>query len=140
MYPLEQIRKDLVDQIKLFRKLHQSSYVSPSDELNQLANRWVQQLTADGTERIHPYSIYGQPVCSNHTENDIVKACAAKWYGAVKFFDWADPKMTVKSSPFTQMVWKNSTRIGVGISWHSKGSWRCQGTGYRGKIFHICIF
>lgn len=119
-------------QINLFRKLHQASYVSSSNELNQLARSWALQLATVGTERIDPYSIYGQLVCSHQTKTDIVKACAAKWYAGVKFFDWADPKLTVKLPPFAQMVWKNGTCVGAGSA---KGH-----AGYLGKIVHISIF
>lgn len=128
---------DLVDQINLFRRLHQSSDVSPSEELDKEAGAWAQQLAAEGAEKIDPSSKYGQLVCSHHAGSDLPKACAVKWYSAIKFFDWADPKLTVKSSPFTQMVWKNSTRVGVGIAQGSGGAKR---RNIGGKYFIAAFF
>lgn len=128
---------DLVDQINLFRRLHQSSDVSPSEELDKEAGAWAQQLAAEGAEKIDPSSKYGQLVCSHHAGSDLPKACAVKWYSAIKFFDWADPKLTVKSSPFTQMVWKNSTRVGVGIAQGGGGAKR---RNIGGKYFIAAFF
>lgn len=129
--------KEILDQLNLFRRLHQSSDVSPSEDLNQLASKWAQKVAAQGAEKIDPNSTYGQLVCSHHTASGLAKACAVKWYGAIKFFDWAEPKLTVKSMPFTQLVWKNSTRAGVGIAKGSGGSKR-QGIG--GKYFVAVLF
>ena len=128
---------DLVDQINLFRRLHQSSDVSPSEDLDKKANAWAQQLAAVGAEKIDPNSKYGQLVCSHHAGSDLAKACAVKWYGAIKFFDWADPKLTVKSSPFTQLVWKNSKSVGVGIA---KGAGGGKRENIGGNYFMVAFF
>lgn len=133
----EQLLMDLVDEINLFRRLHQSSDVSPSENLDKEAGAWAQQLAAEGAEKIDPNSTYGQLVCSHHAGSDLAKACAVKWYSAIKFFDWADPKLTVKSSPFTQLVWKTSTRVGVGIA-KAAGGGKRQNIG--GKYFIVAFF
>lgn len=133
----EQLQKELLDQINVFRRLHQSPDVSISEGLNQKATKWAQQLAAEGAEKVDSNSAYGQLVCSHHTANDLAKACAVKWYGAIKFFDWAEPKLTVKSSPFTQLVWKSSTQTGVGIA-RAGGAKRRQGIG--GKYYIALLF
>lgn len=124
MPDIKQLLMDLADQINAFRRLHQSSDVSPSEDLDKEAAAWAQQLAAEGAEKINNSSKYGQLVCSHHAGSDLAKACAVKWYSAIKFFDWADPKLTVKSSPFTQMVWKDSKRVGVGIAKGNRGAKR----------------
>lgn len=37
------------------------------------------------------------------------------------FYDWADPKLTMKASPFTQLVWKNNALVGIGIAREKNG-------------------
>ncbi|XP_058959077.2 uncharacterized protein [Pocillopora verrucosa] len=113
---IEQLKKDVEKLVNVFRNLHQASDVSDSQELNQLASEWAENLAASGEEKIDPDSEFGQLVCSHQAEADIAKACAVKWYSAIRFFDWADPKLTVKTSPFTQLVWQSTTSIGVGIA------------------------
>ena len=98
------------------RRLHQSSDVSATEKINQLADEWAHKIAAAGEEKIIPNSTYGQLVCSHLPGDDIAKACAVHWYSAIRFYDWADPKLTVKASPFTQMVWKNNELAGVGIA------------------------
>ena len=46
----------------------------------------------------------------------MAKACAVKWYSAIRFYDWADPKLNKKASPFTQIVWKNNALAGIGLA------------------------
>ena len=111
--------------------------MSPSEELNQLASNWAQKLAAEGAEKIDPDSKYGQLVCSHHEGSKLAKACAVKWYSAIKNFDWADPKLTVESTPFTQMVWKNSSGVGVGIS---KGAGGAKRRGIAGKYYVVVYF
>lgn len=118
---LEQFRHHLLAEINLFRRLHQSSDVSASEKLDQLADQWAHKIAAEGEEKINPNSTYGQLVCSHVQNGDIAKACAVHWYSNIRFYDWADPRLTIKASPFTQMVWKNNVLAGVGIAGGQSG-------------------
>ena len=120
--------------MNVFRRLHKSPDVAIAEELNQAAGKWAQTLAASGEEKIDPDSQFGQLVCSHHSEGDIAMACAVKWYSAVKFYDWADPKLTVQNSPFTQLVWKASTSMGVGIA---KGGPSVRRAAVPGKYFIV---
>ena len=111
----------MVAEINRFRRLHQASDVSVSKELNQLANQWAIKIAQLGEEKKNPVSKYGQLVCSQNG-GELAKDCTVGWYGSIQFFDWADPKITEKASPFTQMVWKNNKFVGVGIGKRSGDS------------------
>ena len=107
-----------------------------SEELNNVASQWAQKIANEGIEKINPDSTYGQLVCSHNAGGSIAKDCTAKWYGAVMFFDWGDPKLIIKASPFTQMVWKSNFAVGVGIA---KGSGeKRQNVG--GKNYIVVLF
>ena len=41
--------------------------------------------------------------------------CAVKWYSLVTNYDWAEPKSTPRLSPFTQLIWKASKYVGIGL-------------------------
>lgn len=127
----------LIAQINIFRRFHQASDVTPSEKLNQLASQWAQKIAAAGVEKIDPNSTYGQLVCSHNAGGNIAKACAVKWYGAMKFFDWADPKLTMKASPFTQMVWKSNSAAGVGVA---KGGGGIKKQNVGGKYYVVVLF
>ena len=81
-----------------------------------MAEQWAHKISAEGEEKINPNSTYGQLVCSHVQNSDIAKACAVHWYSNIRFYDWADPKLTIKASPFTQMVWKSNVLAGVGMA------------------------
>ena len=66
---------------------------------------------------MHPNATHqGKLVCSVDHEGDIAKTCAVKWYSTIQFYDWADPKLTEKAIPFTEMVWMKNILAGVGIA------------------------
>ena len=107
---------EVIIRINGFRHNHGCTDVDNSEKLSQIADRWAKKIAAAGTEKIDPTSPYGQLVCSHSSGSNIAKACVVKWYGAVQYFDWAEPKLTPKSSPFTQLVWKKNTEAGVGFA------------------------
>ena len=111
--------------------------MSKSAEISQKANNWAQKLAVDGAEQIDPNSTYGALVCS-HLGNDVAKACAVKWYGTIKDYDWAEPKLLVKASPFTQLVWKKSSHVGIGIA-EGTSNIKRQNLG-SGKYFVVVYF
>ena len=107
---------EVIIRINGFRHNHGCTDVDNSEKLSQIADQWAKKIAAEGTEKIDPTSPYGQLVCSHSSGSNIAKACVVKWYGAVQYFDWAEPKLTPKSSPFTQLVWKKNTEAGVGFA------------------------
>ena len=112
----EQLASILIAEINVFRRIHHASDVTPSEKLNQLASQRAQKIAATGVEKTYSNSTYGQLVCTHNAGGNIAKVSTVKWYGAIKFFDWADPKLTIKASPFTQMVWKSNSAAGVAIA------------------------
>ncbi|CAH3036690.1 unnamed protein product, partial [Porites evermanni] len=110
------IKMEVIIRINGFRHNHGCTDVDNSEKLSQIADQWAKKIAAEGTEKIDPTSPYGQLVCSHSSGSNIAKACVVKWYGAVQYFDWAEPKLTPKSSPFTQLVWKKNTEAGVGFA------------------------
>lgn len=53
------------------------------------------------------------------------------------FYDWADPKLTIKASPFTQMVWKKNSYAGIGIA---KGGGGIKKQNVGGKVYVVVLF
>lgn len=128
---------DLIQEIDNFRRLHQAPDVKLSVTLSQVANQWANKIANEGVERIDPNSNYGQLVCSHNVGGNTAKACVVKWYGAIRFFDWSNPKLTKNASPFTQLVWKNNSAIGVGVA-RGGGGIKKQNVG--GKNFIVVLF
>ena len=111
--------------------------MSVSEDLNQLAQQWAQKMAISGEEKKNDDSKYGQLVCSHNKKDTVAEECAVKWYSSIKFFDWADPKVTEKALPFIQMVWKNSTLVGVGIA---VGNGGVRKQNIAGKFYAVVLF
>ena len=54
--------------------------------------------------------------CSRGSREHLALECVVSWYSHVKDYDWAEPKLTAQVHPFTQLVWKSSTHVGISMS------------------------
>lgn len=51
------------------------------------------------------------------TDQSVIIANAIKtFYDEIRYYDWGNPVFSMKTGHFTQVVWKSSTEIGVGIA------------------------
>jgi hypothetical protein len=46
---------------------------------------------------------------------DIVSGSVKTWYSQIKKYNYNNPKFSSSTSGFTQLVWKSSTEIGIGV-------------------------
>lgn len=50
------------------------------------------------------------------SEENLDRTCVISWYISMKYYVWCHPKAEGQSLPFVNMIWKASTKAGVGIS------------------------
>ena len=81
-------------------------------------------------QMIHSLNGYGENLyCSSDSKSgpghidkcEQVKAAVASWYNEVTLYDWGYPGYTAGTGRFTQVVWKSSSRMGIGVASNSKG-------------------
>lgn len=56
------------------------------------------------------------------------------FYNEVKFYDYKNPRFSIKTGHFTQLVWKSSRKIGVGIASKGKRTVICINYEPRGNV------
>lgn len=54
----------------------------------------------------------------NSDRNIIMQNAIRLFYDEIEFYDWNNPGFSPETGHFTQVVWRASTEIGVGISIH----------------------
>lgn len=53
----------------------------------------------------------------SHTKSlfrSLGKAATDAWYNEIKFYDYEKPEFSAETGHFTQVVWKGTTKMGVG--------------------------
>ncbi|KAJ6222585.1 hypothetical protein RDWZM_001130 [Blomia tropicalis] len=97
-----------------FRKLHGVQPLQYSPALAEFARRRAIQLaTKDGTNFYHPDDLpYGENLAWNSQEPIDCSLPLKLWYDEWKIYNFQRPNINPRNGHFTQMVWKDSHRIG----------------------------
>lgn len=102
----------------LYRRMHRSPTVKLNDTLMKVAQDWADhEVTQDKLEDIpgkrtnvdNIFEIIGE---KNMSKEAAVKLAMENWYQSIAEYDWSKPR----ASAFSQIVWKDTTDIGVGVS------------------------
>lgn len=129
---LDNFREQCLDAHNRHRTTHASPGLRMDDTLNEMAQKWAEHLCEKG-ELSHSEKatreIDGEYVgesCASKTlssdnPNNIVnhvfsgKDCVDQWYEEHSKYDFSTPGHQDNCGHFTQMVWKNTRGLGVGM-------------------------
>lgn len=110
----------ILDAHNQYRQRHCAPPLEWSDELGAVAQRWADQLAADGCKFDHSRSPYGENLAAG-TESVLGPEHAAEmWYREIDKYDFGGGGFSMETGHFTQVVWVGSQRLGCGSS-------RCDG-------------
>ena len=71
-----------------------------------------------------PIYRYSANFCTYTGSDEILdRTCVVSWYASMKYFAWCQPKAEGQSLPFVNMIWKASTKAGVGIAKDKDGTY-----------------
>ncbi|KAG7270410.1 hypothetical protein CRUP_009131 [Coryphaenoides rupestris] len=101
-----------------YRTMHQSPPLSMNGDLSKAAQQWADHLLAlDKLE--HSQGSYGENLFFSFSSAGIHltgKEAVDSWYGEIKDYDFSSPGFSGSTGHFTQVVWKASTEVGVGVA------------------------
>jgi len=111
-----------------YRARHNIPPLKLSRELCNYATEWAKNLASKGNLQHRPNNKYGENIFWKSSSNPSITGdeAVASWYGEIKDFDksWygKEPPQGAfsKTGHFTQVVWKASEKVGVGLA--SKGT------------------
>lgn len=111
---LDSFSKDVLDSHNKFRAMHQVPSVKWSRGLAKDAEAWAQKLArenclrnGDTDDGENLYAISGKPDLKG---GEVIE----KWYDGVRNYKFHRPGFQSDAGHFTQIVWKNTSEIGVG--------------------------
>jgi len=124
--PIEAVHEDMLKQHNDFRKEHNANDLSIDDELMISAQAWADTLAATNSfEHSTPFDLNGVCVGENlffSTEDESSAIDATReWYCEVDDYKRNPNVWTDAVGHFTQLVWKDTERVGFGIARGSDG-------------------
>ena len=101
-----------------YRAKHNTPPMTLNSELTAAAQKWADHLLAIGAlqhsetqDGENVYSMSGFP-----TVKVAGKDAVDAWYKEIKDYSWSSPGFASNTGHFTQVVWKDSTELGVGMA------------------------
>ncbi|KER25659.1 hypothetical protein T265_06948 [Opisthorchis viverrini] len=120
---LEAFRCEVLHTHNRYRAMHGVPDLKRSATLDALALNWAKELQKTGTPAYweHEYgnSLVGENVADRITECGKItgQTLVEKWYKESELYDYStEPNSVEYVGHFTQMIWKGSKEIGVGIA------------------------
>merc|ERR1712061_17464 len=121
---VSKFRQDSLTAHNTYRAKHGVGALKLNAELNALAQEWADHLIAEGTFEHRPNNNAGENIymSSGSAAQDQAQGAVDSWYSEIK--DYTFGREPSRGGPvtghFTQVVWKGSSEVGVGVA--QKGS------------------
>uniref|UniRef100_A0A672RXK2 SCP domain-containing protein n=1 Tax=Sinocyclocheilus grahami TaxID=75366 RepID=A0A672RXK2_SINGR len=102
-----------------YRKQHGAPPLTINKNLCRSAQEWAEHLLSIRT-LMHSNGEYGENVYYAWTTVSVtfanVSLAVESWYSEIKDYNFSRPGFTSKTGHFTQVVWKDTNEVGVGLA------------------------
>ena len=119
-------RAAVLTQHNHYRARHGVPSLVPSPELNDVAQRHAERL-ARTQQMVHSGNPQvGENLYTVHSSRQVPPrpdAVVDQWYTEIHHYNFTTPGFHARTGHFTQMVWKASKTLGVGIAQARNGAW-----------------
>ncbi|XP_034667385.1 Golgi-associated plant pathogenesis-related protein 1 [Drosophila subobscura] len=113
---VKQFAQECLNVHNQYRALHHAPPLRLSAKLNALATNWAQYLLANNRMEHRQNSGYGENIYMAMGGNMSASDAVDSWYKEINQYNWHSPAFGMGTGHFTQVVWKNSTELGVGFA------------------------
>ncbi|MEU4317623.1 CAP family protein [Nocardia fluminea] len=109
--------QEVLDAHNYFRAHHGAAPLELDSELNQQAQEWADHLAGAGLFGHRPNNRYGENLYAavGATTASGQSVTEAR-YDEVRHYNFDTPGFSMSTGHFTQLVWKDTTKIGVGLA------------------------
>nr|XP_033817962.1 uncharacterized protein LOC117368424 [Geotrypetes seraphini] len=118
-----QFEKDFLTAHNIYRKQHGTPALELSRDLCQSAQKWAKHLLSIRTLQ-HSGTDHGENLFYKYSSSaremsgqDPVES----WYSEIKNYDFGRPGFHSNTGHFTQVVWKDSREVGIGMATNGEG-------------------
>jgi glioma pathogenesis-related protein 2 len=127
------LRNNALETHNTYRSAHKTPVLNVSQSLNASAQKYADQLAVKGVFEHSGMPGIGENLFVLHTtapainSSNLAKHAVKSWYDEASLYNYNSPDFSHQTGHFTQIVWKDSTQIGCGIS---QGASTIKGTRY----------
>ncbi|KAF7229610.1 Golgi-associated plant pathogenesis-related protein 1-like, partial [Nothobranchius furzeri] len=114
----ESFKQEFLDTHNKYRSMHNAGPLRYNDGMCAKAQEWaehllqIQRLQHSGTDDGENVFYLQGPDLANVKGNKAVDS----WYSEIKDYDFSSPRFQRGTGHFTQVVWKETTELGVGVA------------------------
>ncbi|XP_062237142.1 Golgi-associated plant pathogenesis-related protein 1-like [Platichthys flesus] len=112
----ESFQKEFLETHNAYRAMHGALPLTLSSDMNDSSQKWADHLLELGvfqhSDTKHGENIYHMVGSGALTGKGAVDA----WYSEIKDYNWSSPGFGMNTGHFTQVVWKDTTKLGVGVA------------------------
>lgn len=118
--------EDFLDAHNMYRQRHGVPPLKLDRKLCKYSEEWAKHLASKNILEHRPCSNYGENIYSIITSDSNFKLNGKEpvnvWYEDIKYHPFGKEPNDLKSGHFTQIVWKTSQFLGVGVAKSSQGN------------------
>ncbi|KAH8380897.1 hypothetical protein KR200_003689, partial [Drosophila serrata] len=122
-YQPEAIKRSVLEETNKYRKLHQASPLKMDDEISNYAEAWAKHLAYYDRLETRPFPIYGENIMCIRKPLFSIEQMMKLWYQEKYHHDYINPRFSPYTGHFTQMVWRNTKYLGVGVASNDYRIW-----------------
>ncbi|XP_001948456.2 uncharacterized protein LOC100162791 isoform X1 [Acyrthosiphon pisum] len=120
-----EIRDQVLQKSNFYREKYGLEPFTLDDQLNNCAQDWANQMVKLKIFDHREDNVYGENLFSSLDFNNLGEQAVDSWYNEITKFNIADeePELgdNIATHHMTQLLWKSSTKLGVGVSKSSNG-------------------
>ncbi|XP_050052999.1 uncharacterized protein LOC114124821 isoform X4 [Aphis gossypii] len=110
-----EIRNDVLQKSNFYRNKFDLEPFTLDDQLNNCAQNWANYMAKQQLFDHRPENVYGENLYGNLNLKDLGKTAVDSWYNEMSLFTIGNEE-NVDTFHMTQLLWKESTKLGVGVS------------------------
>nr|XP_046241962.1 Golgi-associated plant pathogenesis-related protein 1 isoform X1 [Scatophagus argus] len=114
----QSFKKEFLETHNAYRAKHNAPPMTFNSELSASAQKWADHLLAISALQ-HSDTKDGENIYNMFSSSTIKltgKEAVDSWYSEIKDYKWSNPGFSSNTGHFTQVVWKDSTQLGVGLA------------------------
>lgn len=124
-FTIEQ-KTEITNYVNNYRAKHQSPPIVWDDTISSFSQQWAYYLLSNNLFQHSGSALYGENLAYfEGYGSDIItllKKAVDNWYNEVSMYDFNNPGFSSGTGHFTCLVWKSTTRFGMGLSINTIGN------------------